>query len=68
MYPKWYSLYLVHPNGDVEEIEFPDGYVDHVPDPMAVAAYAESHDYEVDSLAYEMMVGRWETEVRGNYE
>lgn len=71
-YTKWYSLFLIHPNGAVEEVPFPDdkwargnesAFCDHVPNPNAVQRFAADKGYGIDDQAYEMMVGRWELEV-----
>jgi len=76
LYIKWYSLFLVSTDGKVEEVLFPndpiycDGgvpYVDHVPNPIVVARFAEAKHYHMDDLAMEMIVGRWEIEVKNNY-
>lgn len=77
LYEKWYGLYLVHTDGRVEEIPFPEdteccpsgvsAYRDHVPNPRVVAKFAQLHDYHVDWLAIELMVGRWEVEATDNY-
>jgi hypothetical protein len=37
-------------------------YVDHVPNPRVVELFAEMRGYYLDEVAYEMMIGRWETE------
>lgn len=42
-------------------------YVDHVPNPKVVARFARACSYDIDILAFELMVGRWEIEVRDNY-
>lgn len=69
-------MFVVMPNGNVEAMPFPDEpefcpgespYVDHVPNPRVVAAWARSKGYDIDPLAYEMMIGRWEIEARNNY-
>jgi hypothetical protein len=77
-YEKWYGLFLVHAfGGCVEEIPFPSEdedcagktpYVDHVPNPVVVDRMAHRLGYLVDPLSFEVMVGRWEIEVAGNYE
>lgn len=64
-YPKWYSLYVVRPGPHVEEVPFPESdtmtpYIDHVPNPQVVKAWADANGYEVDELALEMMIGRWQ--------
>lgn len=79
LYEKWYDLYLVAPDGTVTEVSFGDledrrycagdqtAVADHVPNPVVVAAYAQFHEYWVDNLAYELMVGRWEISAEENY-
>lgn len=73
-YPKWYGLELVMPDGTVEEVGFEElqaladergtyPYVDHVPDPTLVSALAERRGWMLDTVSYEVMVGRWESEV-----
>jgi len=78
-YMKWYDLILVSTNGAHEDevhtyISYdqlepfaPKGqsaYVDHVPNPLAVKAMAEAKGWQLDPLAFELIVGRWCTEVR----
>jgi hypothetical protein len=73
-YLKWYGLELVMLDGTVEEVGFGElqaladergtpAYVDHVPDPTLVQALAERRGWELDAVSYEVMVGRWESEV-----
>ena len=76
--PKWYALYLVMPDGSVEEVTFAElheladrhadrdmsPYVDHVPNPELVPELASARGWTIDSCSYEMMVGRWESEVK----
>lgn len=74
---KWYGLILVPPESargwEPMEVSFPDGdgvipsFVDHVPNPVIVKLWAEKMNYYLDEIAYELMVGRWEIEVRGAY-
>jgi hypothetical protein len=70
-YCKWYSLYLIHEDGRVEKIPFPDqgwaqsgesAYADHVPNPTVVQRFAERKGYLLDTQAFEMIIGRWELE------
>jgi hypothetical protein len=72
-YCKWYSLFLVHPDGRVEQIPFPgegycksdeSPYADHVPNPVVVQRFAERHGYVIDERAFEVMVGRWHLEAK----
>ena len=68
---KWYCLYLVDQFGWFEEITFDKlegteedpAFVDHVPHPNAVQDLAKKNGWHVDEVAYELMVGRWETEI-----
>jgi len=73
-YPKWYGLFLVHPDGAVQEVDFgvlhkfsdkagQPPYVDHVPNAKLIPALAESRGWILDPCSYEMMVGRWECEI-----
>lgn len=79
---KWYGLYVVHPSSRVEKVSFevlqevkadPYGkplegppFVDHVPNPAYVFAWADLRDLNVDELAYELLLGRWHSEVLEN--
>jgi hypothetical protein len=38
-------------------------YVDHVPNATLVPKLTEARGWELDPCSYEMMVGRWESEV-----
>lgn len=76
LYPKWYGLILAAPKSTPVEIPFSvledfcgseSPYVDHAPNPRAAAAYAEASGLEIDELAYELMIGRWEQEGRNKY-
>ena len=79
LYEKWYDLYLVAPDGTVTEVSFGDledprycegdqtAVSDHVPNPVVVAAYAQANEYDVDNLAIELIVGRWEISIEENY-
>ena len=69
LYVKWYTLYLVHPDERIEEVLYPlNGFVDHVPKPAAVFDFAKENGYDIEPLAWEMIVGRWEIDVRENYD
>lgn len=66
IYPKWYELFVIHPDGGIEALlfhELDDGegttYVDHCPNPRKVEAYAEKHGMYVDEIALELIAGRW---------
>lgn len=71
---KWYALYIVHPSGSVSELNYGDidreadythgsAYVDHTPNPKQVRLYADRHGYAVDTVAFELMTGRWQHDV-----
>jgi hypothetical protein len=72
LYCKWYELYIVTtsepvivPFGDLEA-HAPEGesaYIDHVPNPRAIEAYAEAEGVHIDSLFLEVAHGRWLLEV-----
>ncbi len=76
---KWYRLFAMLPDGTVREIDFcteldeprfcgdESAYCDHVPNPVAVQRYALTYGYEIDPLAFEIMVGRWEIEYHSRY-
>ncbi len=61
---KWYGVILLHPSGEVEEVPFPGNFCDHVPDPDSFDICCEQYGYELDEMALEMVVGRWELEVK----
>jgi hypothetical protein len=67
-YCKWYDLYLVHPDGRVEAVPFPEEriegapYLDHAPNPSHVLHWAERMGYHLHEESEEMMIGRWEIE------
>ena len=71
LYVKWYSLFIIKPSGEVEAVGFMElekgfqnaAFVDHVPNPAAVEAYAQMMGYEIDELAWDLIVGRWQSEV-----
>jgi hypothetical protein len=79
-YLKWYNLYVVHPNGTVQEVPFPSSdkyakfgpeyataYCDHVPNPRVVSLFAEETGYRMCEQALEIIIGRWEQEYKNNY-
>jgi len=75
LYCKWYSLYLLHPDGRCVVQPFPDekyapagesAFVDHVPNPKAVENYAKVRGLEVGGLALELITGRWYLEAKGD--
>lgn len=71
MSSKWYELFLIRPDLSIKVVQFHDlpridglsPYIDHVPRPFAVKAYAEGNDCWLDEMALECIIGRWETEV-----
>jgi len=76
-YCKWYELYLIGVDGSIKKIEFDElqeyapenqsAYCDHVPNPHAVTKYAVKLGYHLDEQSYEMIVGRWMIEYKGNF-
>lgn len=72
---KWTALYLIHLNGRVERIDFPTEtpavgempFLDHVPNPLSVKKLADQNAWVLDTAAFEMIIGRWEMEVKGHY-
>lgn len=75
-YIKWYSLFLVRPTGLIDVIPFSDlekyakgsetAYGDHVPNPDIVKVLSVDCDYDIDPIAMEMMIGRWQIEHLGH--
>lgn len=70
LYTKWYRMYLIHPNGTSEE-HIPSDYEvrfkDDTFNPTDIQKYAYTHNYHIDPLALEMLIGRWEQETLENY-
>jgi len=78
-YCKWYSLYLVLPDGEVTEVSATsDAYeaaynqaggttYDHVFYPTFVLKLAEQLDAYLDPQSFEVIVGRYRTEVLEDY-
>lgn len=73
---KWYRLHVVTRGADVATMDFGvldrvsvrhglTPYVDHVPNPLVVCLLAHEHDWDVDELALEIMLGRWSIEGEG---
>ena len=73
-YPKWYGFVLVKPDGSVEDVSFGvlqevadergvSAYVDSAPNAELVPELARKMGWHLDSVSYELMVGRWEAEV-----
>jgi len=74
-YLKWYTLYLVMPDGEIRSLvytglilpeKFKDQvlFVDHVPNPRAVAYTASQRHFYVDPVSFEAIIGRWQLEVK----
>lgn len=68
-YVKWYTLYVVHPDGRVREADmteedgFRSAWRDHVPHPAACHAYARLKGWEWDENSLDMVYGRYAREV-----
>ncbi len=72
LYVKWYELYIVS-DGCAHVLDFHDlepytpagesTYVDHVPNPKAIQAFAEATGRPVDPTFLEVAYGRWFLEV-----
>lgn len=67
---KWYNLFLIYPNGELEEIGFDyldkianeideTPYVDHVPNPRVVIEMCKKYAWSLDEWALELIIGRW---------
>lgn len=74
LYCKWYSLHVIHINGNVSTVPFTalehvykegSAFRDHVPNPDAVRAYSEHMNYSIEPLAEELIEGRWKLESNG---
>ena len=72
---KWYELYVVEIDGSVRALDHgfaplsvvaerlrETPYLDHVPNPRVFEALAEENGWELDELAEELVVGRWQLE------
>jgi hypothetical protein len=81
LYSKWYELWIVAEDSRIPPRPLPfdelepfaatlgeSAYNDHVPNPKAVVLFALAHGLYVDDLAFEIMVGRWHTEARHEYD
>ena len=77
-YIKWYDLYLIDTDGKVatipyelmEEIsnEFNILFMgDHIFNPEAVIRLVDKHGWVIDDVSYEVIIGRWEQEMKDNY-
>lgn len=64
-YCKWYTVWLVHPDGRVEEVDMYafkcEGTVwsDHVPHPKSCIEVANQLGVEWDDESFELIVGRY---------
>lgn len=72
-YQKWYEMFLIHPDGSVSKVEFDQLYevcgymtphIDHVPNPQVVVTLCNKRDWIMHALAHEVMVGRWNQEIK----
>jgi hypothetical protein len=67
-YCKWYSMYLLHPDGTVAkvpaELENNDLFCDHVWHPSSFVKTAKEHGWLYDEKAMEMIGGRWQHEIQ----
>jgi hypothetical protein len=74
-YIKWYTLFVVHHDGRVTELDYqPDledefisrygesAYGDHVFNPRFVVFLADRLEMDVDEIALEVIIGRWQQE------
>lgn len=74
LYIKWYSFYLVHPHGEIGALEFhalepfcesaESAYRDHTPNPAPLRRFAEHYGWDIDSVAEELIEGRWLMDAR----
>lgn len=76
LYDKWYNLQLIHTDLTVKSINFPElnlfydsepNVCDHCPNPKTVREFANRNNFQIDNLAYELIVGRWNIEYRELY-
>ena len=71
-YSKWYTLYLIKPDNTIEKIDpymIDDNirYCDNVWHPDDIREFAENNNLLMDELFYEMLVGRWTTEIEEKF-
>lgn len=69
MLEKRYCLWIVKPNNSVVPLEYQalngfepehqSTYVDHDPNPVAVQNFAEYRAYEIEPMAFSLLVGDW---------
>jgi len=72
LYVKWYKLYLIKSDGTIESVDpaLEDNeveYRDNVWEPLSLRKWCDKNNIEMDELFYEILVGRWETEIKENY-
>lgn len=61
-YMKWYSLYVVRPDGGVSKFFFPsddDSPRDHCPSPRAVLKACIANDFILHGESFEYIIGRY---------
>ena len=69
-YPKWYTLYLVMPDGEVKHLVYTElllpkkfrdqiTFFDNVPNPWAVAYTAIYRNFLVDPVSFDAIIERW---------
>lgn len=80
-YSKWYDIYAVFPDGSVKTITLneldietlmteSDGassVLDHAYHPMLIQRIAKELCYVIDTVSFEVIVGRWEMEYHNKY-
>jgi len=75
---KWYGLELHIPGADVVEmVDFPDmgdyehlgsPYIDHVPNPKHVIAWATENKYLIEHLSLCLIIGCWALQNGNQYD
>jgi len=62
LYQKWYSLYLLNPDGNIEK-HIPDidevSFRDESYNPEELSEYCEKHNFALDPIVEEMNYARW---------
>jgi len=70
-YSKWYTMYKIHPNGEVEKYDpYDDGveYRDDNYNPYGIyELFKDNDEMTIDELTYEVLVGRWVIEIDETY-
>ena len=70
---KWYCLYLLNLDTDLctqvtfDELPGDLPFVDHCPNPESVVELCKENGWHLTQTTYEMIVGRWATEVTREY-